>query len=157
MVALSNIQSPVPKQHNGRWNGNNGKYEKNQKLFHPPRRKNKSLVRPSELKQRWITRILSFLALVVYYLHNEANTIIFVGNHIASDDKGQRQLPSFSDSSSMHTKTNHIHLIPNNNEQGSSNINVNATTNAKENNVRISFSLHDPTEVPFKSLYAPGE
>lgn len=157
MAALSNIQSSVPKHQDGRWNGNNGRYEKNQKSFHPPTRKNQSLLaHPLELNQRWITRIISFLALVVYYLHTVANTIL-IDSQVAFNATATANGRNLSSgSSNMNAKTNHIHFVPNIDEQETSNGNVNATTTAKANNVRISFSLHDPTKVPFKSLYAPA-
>ena len=63
-------------------------------------------------------------------------------------------------------KVNHIHIIPSMDNEGGVHADGNsansttssATASTKANNyVRISFSLHDPSKLPFQSLYSPGE
>ena len=143
------------------------------------------------MNQRWRTRILAFMVLVVYDVHKSIVNDRAILMHdidgtlmgkrrqlqqqqqsgVASiDSKTQPHLQSGDvDGSSFlmpPIKVNHIHIIPSMDNEGGVHADGNsansttssATASTKANNyVRISFSLHDPSKLPFQSLYAPGE
>jgi len=83
-------------------------------------------------KRRLLTRIFAFLAIVCFDIHNSIDSTA-KSNRAAEADR------------SRSSEKNHIHAIHNNDHQ---------TTN---DTIRISFQLHDPSVVPFRNLFAPGD
>lgn len=90
-------------------------------------------------KRRLLTRIIAFLSIVCFDIHNSIDSTVKSNRRAAEAEADLHLHASFQNN-------NHIHTINNN---ISSNYSHNDT-------IRISFQLHDPTDVPFKDLFAPS-
>ncbi|KAL7541368.1 hypothetical protein ACHAXR_010855 [Thalassiosira sp. AJA248-18] len=87
--------------------------------------------------RRLLTRIFAFIALVCYDIHNS-----IVASTVMSDSNDHHAVESATILAPP--KIDHIHTITDNGH-----------TNDTSTNIRISFSVHDPITLPFKSLFVP--